>query len=294
MFKLSTIEIKLRRAFLLFFYFALISIPSAFAQPTGWQYRTDIAVSNTGGDIYDYQLKLTVNTAQYVGLGQMLANGDDIRFGKDVCGTTLFPYYIESGMNTANTVIWVKIDSVHAATNSVIYMFYGNAGATAASTISVFNGPFSATNQTVNTNLSGSANAQRGFRFTANEDLLVTTFGKYEPNGVSRYVTLFDNASQSILRQEQINGPAATHSYGAITPIWLQSGTQYLIEIFFPAGTDAYYFGAAPTVNSAITYQDMRYCNGCTQNTFPTNSLGGMLYGYVDFQFYTKTSIYCG
>ena len=44
-------------------------------------------------------------------------------------------------------------------------------------------------------------------------------------------------------------------------------------------------------MNPLLTYYDMRYCNGCTQNTFPTSSLGGMHYGYSDFEFATRQQV---
>jgi hypothetical protein len=35
----------------------------------------------------------------------------------------------------------------------------------------------------------------------------------------------------------------------------------------------------------------MRYCNSCTQNTFPTSTLSNFHYGYPDFWYYTKTNL---
>lgn len=274
--------------------FLLIMSLKAFAQPAGWNYSTPYQITeNSGSLVLGYQAKLTINTASLIGAGQMLATGDDIRFGKDCSGSTLYNYWIESGINTASTIIWVKIDSLYANSTRTFYMFYGNSSAAAVSAIPlVFNGPMSATDSTANTNLSGSADAQRGFRFSPTEDILVTAFGKSEPSSNPRYITLFDNATQAILSQQQVSGPSAQWSYQNISsPLWLNQSQQYLLEIFFPSGDDAYYFGASPTMGQQITYYDMRYCNGCSQNTFPTNSLGGMLYGYVDMWYWTKNNV---
>ena len=41
-------------------------------------------------------------------------------------------------------------------------------------------------------------------------------------------------------------------------------------------------------MSSKLTYGDMRYCNSCTENTFPTGFLSNYHYGYPDFQFRTK------
>jgi len=275
------------------FLFAILLTTLAQAQPTGWNYLQPIAVTeNSGALLLNYQLKLIIDTQTPISMGRMEADGDDIRFGKDCQGNTLLNYWIESGLNTASTTIWVKIDSLPASATRNIYMFHGNPAATAASAITgTFVGPHSATDSTVNTSPSGSADAQRGFRFAPTEDVLATSFGKYTSSGNPRYVTLFDVGTQAVLRQVQVAGPVNTFSYTSVTPIWLTQSTQYLLEIFCPAGDDSYYFGASPTVGQHIQYFDMRYCNGCTQNTYPTNSLGGMLYGYVDLWYFTKSNV---
>lgn len=263
------------------------------AQPLGWTHSRPVTVTNTTGTyVLNYQLKLTVDTQTPVAAGEMLASGNDIRFGKDCAGTMLLNYWVESGMNTASTVIWVKIDSLPATDMLTLYMFYGNAAAGATSALeTVFFGPNSATDSVSNSNPGGVTDSQRGFRFSSDVEILVTAFGKNEPDGTTRYITLFDFASQAILRQQQVGGPAAQYSYGNLaSPIWLTAGTQYLLEIHQGA-TDGYYFGAAPQMGSHLTYYDMRYCNGCSENTFPTNVLGGMHYGYVDMWYFTRTII---
>jgi hypothetical protein len=273
--------------------FVLIMSVKAFAQPSGWSYSTPYQITeNSSSLVLNYQARLTVNTASLIGAGQMLATGDDIRFGKDCAGNTLYNYWIESGINTASTVIWVKIDSLYANSTRTFYMFYGNSSAGAVSAIPlVFNGPMSATDSVSGANTGGVTNSQRGFRFAPTEDILATAFGKNEPNGSTRYITLFNFSTQAILSQQQVSGPAGQYSYQNITsPLWLTQGTQYLLEIY-QGSSDGYYFGAAPQAGQQITYYDMRYCNGCTQNTFPTNSLGGMHYGYVDMWYWTKNNV---
>jgi hypothetical protein len=235
---------------------------------------------------------LTINTAALVTANQMLATGDDIRFGTTCSGSTLLSYWIEGPMNNAATKIWVKIPSLPASGTTSIYMFYGNPTAAAASSLTAFNGPFSSTNQITGGNVtSTSGNSQRGFRFSPNTDILVTQLGKYEPSGTTRYVTLFNFATQAIIIQGQVSGPATTYSYSNLTtPLWLTSGTQYLLELF-QGPTDAYYYQTSSQVNTNLTFYDMRYCNSCTQNTFPTTSLANLQYGYPDMTFYTRNTL---
>jgi hypothetical protein len=281
------------KKYILLSIFFTAAILTTVAQPAGWLHTLPVTVTNTtGAVVYNYQLQLTIDTQTPVANGEMLASGNDIRFGKDCAGTNLFGYWIESGMNTASTVIWVKIDTLPASGSIPLYMFYGNAAAAGVSSIpNVFVGPNSSTDSVSGANTGGVGNSQRGFHFSSNQDILVTDFGKNEPTGSTRFVTLFDFNTQAILRQAQVAGPAGQYDYSNIgSPIWLTQGTQYLIEIYQDAA-DGYYFGAAPQTGAELTYYDMRYCNGCSQNSFPTNTLGGMHYGYVDFWYYTKTTL---
>lgn len=259
----------------------------ASAQPAGWTQATPILVTEqSGATLTGYQLRMAIDTSA------MAAGAADLRFGADAAGSTLLDYWIESGAGTASTVVWVKLPTLPASGTLTIYMFSGNAAAASASTINVFdftsNLANSATNQVSNFNAGGVPDSQRGFRFTPLQDVLLTDFGKNEPNGSTRYVTLFDFSTQAILAQTQVSGPAGSYTYQTLPqPVWLQAGVQYLLEIH-QGSNDGYYFGAGPQINPLLQYLDMRYCNNCTQDTFPTNTLPGIHYGYVDFLFRTR------
>jgi hypothetical protein len=274
--------------------FGLAGTQLSYSQLSGWSHIEPILIKeHTGVTINDYQLKLTVNTANLVASANMDPSGNDIRFTSECTGGTNFNYWIESGMNTASTVVWVKIDSLPGGAYRTIYMHSGNGSAVAASAINgTFFGPHSATDSITGGASGGVTNSQRGIRFAANEDLLVTAFGKNEPNGSVRYVTLFDVATQAILRQGQVSGPAAQYSYSDLSnPIWLTQGTQYLLEMY-QGGTDGYYYGPSTSqIGQHLTYLDMRYCNGCDQNTYPTNYLNSIHYGYPDLWYYSKTNV---
>ncbi|MGL4599618.1 MAG: DUF2341 domain-containing protein, partial [Bacteroidia bacterium] len=267
---------------------------NASAQLAGWSYYQTFQVTeNSGNNLYNYQLRLDVNTATPIGNSQMLASGADIRFGKDCQGTVLYNYWIESGLNTANTIIWVKIDTMLANTTENLFMYYGNSAAASVSAVNgTFIGPHSSTDSVVPSNTSNIvANSQRGFRFAPNEDILVTSFGKREPNGSTRFVTLFNFTSQAIVTQTQVSGPAGQYSYIPLaSPLWLTQGTQYLLELYQGA-SDGYYFGTSSQIGQHLTYYDMRYCNSCTQNTFPTLTLSNYQYGCPDLWYYTKRTI---
>jgi hypothetical protein len=273
--------------------FLLVGI-NLFAQPAGWSRLLPITVTeNSGQTITNYQMRVVFDSQTLIAAGHMQSNGADIRFGKQCNGSTLYNFWVEPAtLNTPTTVAWVKIDTLFASQNRTIYMYYSNSSAASTSAVQgTFIGPHSSTDSVASGGAGGATNSQRGFRFTPNEDLLVTHFGKREPNGTTRYITLFNFTSQAILEQIQVSGPAAQYSYGALAnPRWLTGGTQYLLQLYQGA-TDGYYFGTSSQIGQHITYGDMRYCNSCTQNTFPTSILSNYHYGYPDMWYWTKRNV---
>lgn len=276
------------------FLFLIFFTPVLGAQPVGWTHLQPIHITeNSGITLTDYQIRLSINTQALISAGQLQADGDDLRFGNDCQGSGFFQYWIESGLNTTNTLVWVRVDSLPASQQRDIFMYFGNPAATGASAIAgTFDGPFSTIDSLALGNSSVADSSQYGFRFMAAEDILVTDFGKHEPTGNTRYITLFDYNSQAILRQMQVSGPAAVYNYAALaSPIWLTTGTLYVVEIYQELN-DGYYYGNFNQAGQHIIYYDMLYCNSCTQNTFPTNSLPENQYGYPDMLYYTKKSAF--
>ncbi len=98
---------------------------------TNWNHRRSVTISNTGSSLLDYQVLVTIDTSSLISAGKMLSNGNDIRFTSSD-GSTLLSYWIESGINTTSTKIWVKIPSILPGTNT-IYLYYGNPVASSAS-----------------------------------------------------------------------------------------------------------------------------------------------------------------
>ncbi len=72
----------------------------------------------------EHQIKVIVDTQSTISTGEMHPNGDDIRF-VDSDGNTYLSYWIESGINTAETKIWVKVPSIPGAVMKTIHMEYG-------------------------------------------------------------------------------------------------------------------------------------------------------------------------
>lgn len=98
----------------------------------GWNYVVPITITNNGAaTTANLQTLLKINTQTPISQGKMQANGNDIRFVYNTCGSYL-DYYIENGLNTNATNIWVRMPAIPAGGTIIIYMYYGNAGAAAS------------------------------------------------------------------------------------------------------------------------------------------------------------------
>jgi prepilin-type N-terminal cleavage/methylation domain-containing protein len=100
----------------------------------GYFYRRQIMINNTSNsnNLTDYQILITLDTASLISSGKMRDDCGDIRF-TDSIGNTLLNYWLESGCNSANTKIWVKVPLIPANSSKTIYVYYGNPSATSIS-----------------------------------------------------------------------------------------------------------------------------------------------------------------
>lgn len=94
----------------------------------GWSYRRPITITNTAQALTNYQVLVTLDTASLISAGKMQPGGLDIRF---VVDNSTIPHWVESGMNTASTKIWMRVPSIPVG-SSTIYIYYGNPSATSA------------------------------------------------------------------------------------------------------------------------------------------------------------------
>jgi len=99
-----------------------------------WGYRTALTVDNTSNvdSLTNYQMAINLDTATLINAGKMRADGNDIRFA-DADGTSLLDYWLEVGINTNATKLWVEIPSVPASSTKTVYIYYGNATASSVS-----------------------------------------------------------------------------------------------------------------------------------------------------------------
>ncbi|MDD3127326.1 MAG: DUF2341 domain-containing protein, partial [Candidatus Izemoplasmatales bacterium] len=103
-----------------------------------YSYRRDITVaSNYASALTNYQVLLVLDTLTPISEGRMLSSGADLRFVVSGSATPL-SYWIESGLNTSATRIWVKVPSIAAGGSVTLTAYYGYASATAVSSTSTF------------------------------------------------------------------------------------------------------------------------------------------------------------
>lgn len=96
----------------------------------GFEYYVNYTVDNTAGsqNLINHQVSITLNTSELISAGKMNADGSDIRFFDNACNPLC--HSIESGLNTTNTTIWVKVSSIPQAASTTITLQYGNPAAT--------------------------------------------------------------------------------------------------------------------------------------------------------------------
>jgi len=93
-----------------------------------WAFRTPITVTEQSGNaLTDYSVVVTLDTQAMIGAGTLEASGADLRFVDDL--GTLLGHWIESGLDTPTTTVWVRVPSVPASGTATIWAYHGNPGA---------------------------------------------------------------------------------------------------------------------------------------------------------------------
>jgi len=88
---------------------------------TSWSYRQVIYISNTAGNLTNYQVKIELNSSNVGTNFDWSNNGSDIRFVNST--NDLLNYWIESWNSTGQeATIWVNVTSLPNNTNTTIYI----------------------------------------------------------------------------------------------------------------------------------------------------------------------------
>ena len=115
----------------------LLAVCLALAVPAGaqlmndWAYQWPVAVTNPGGALTDYQVKVVLNSANF-DFSLAESDGADVRF-TDLDGVA-YPFWIETWDPVAeHAVAWVRLPALPAGGTTVIALLAGNPEAVAAS-----------------------------------------------------------------------------------------------------------------------------------------------------------------
>jgi len=115
------------------------SVLILFASPTfawlsGWDFRQAINISNTAGDLTNYQVRIDLNSSNVGSHFNWSNNGSDIRFTNS--SDDELHFWIESWNSLSQeATIWVNVTYLENNTNTTIYMYYGNSEASSASDV---------------------------------------------------------------------------------------------------------------------------------------------------------------
>jgi hypothetical protein len=105
---------------------------SSEADLPGWSYHKTIIVrENSGSDLYDYQIKVILNSENF-DFSKANPDGSDLRFLDS--GASL-NYWIERWVYGNEAIIWVKIPHISPYEEKEIDLYYGNPSATSESNL---------------------------------------------------------------------------------------------------------------------------------------------------------------
>ncbi|MDR3678316.1 MAG: DUF2341 domain-containing protein, partial [Flavipsychrobacter sp.] len=243
----------------LLFSFIMVCLSAiTYAQPAGWLYEKPFAVTNSSPQlILNYTMAVTVNTQALISSGKMQDSGQDIRFGTPCNGTKMFSYFIDSGINTATTLIYVRIDSLKPNSTRTIYMFYGNPDTTAASSYAALDGPYTMFNNVAPSSPVFNYNFynnygyydQVGTYFQPNQTLIVTAIGVYSPSSSKKPMNISTiDGTPAIVLSKTVTPASYTWSFSNLsTPLVITPLHQYAVSEVLNDSFYDYFYSAIPS-----------------------------------------------
>jgi Domain of unknown function (DUF2341)/Dictyostelium (slime mold) repeat len=109
----------------------LIAVTSVPAR-TAPLYEAVVTITNPSSTVLvNHQVSLTIDTASLIGAGKLQADGDDLRI-TDANGSSLC-FFLEGPLNTAQTIVWVRVPNLPAGDQVELLLYYGDPSATGVS-----------------------------------------------------------------------------------------------------------------------------------------------------------------
>lgn len=164
-----------------------------------------VTLSYSGTTLTNAGVPVRLDTARLIAAGRMRADGGDLRWF-DADGKTALSYWLESGLNTTDTLVWV---SVPLLTNGGkrIYVSYGDSARTSASSLASV---FPTLANSARNGLWLKANAGTG---ASGENDPVSVWTDQSGNG--RDATQETAANQPSFQQQMVNGLPAVSFDGS-------------------------------------------------------------------------------
>jgi hypothetical protein len=90
-----------------------------------WKYVTQIEVEeHSGNELIGFPIRIIINTEELISQNKLEPDCKDLRFA--TFSGQILNYWIESGINSNVTIIWIKIPLLNGNNITVINMYYGN------------------------------------------------------------------------------------------------------------------------------------------------------------------------
>ena len=159
-----------------------------------------------------------------------------------------------------------------------------------------FGQSYSATDSVIVTSTNAFHQRGRGFKFTPNNNITITKFGKRVPNALGTYTWVIWEVNSQTKIHEQVSTStlAGQYTYEPTTNslLTLTGGTEYLCILYCDSTIGAeYYYGSSTQINSNLTYDNAYFCNSCTTNDYPSSIVANHHYGTPDFHFINCTQV---
>ncbi len=286
-----------------------VCLPSPPCALPDWDYYRAITITNPNPTtLTNYQVMITLNTQTLIASGKMQTDGDDIRFTDNTCA--FLSYWIESGLGTTNTILWVRINTIPANSSTTIYLWYGNPTAAGASDpVTTFDfwegfdnntlGQFTAYSCALYSITSGILEVTQGqiyltnsLPFNLNAGYYLEARVEYDPinTGTNYSGNLEANSAQLGGCGSNVCGEAVIHYMREVNSqdvyYWIGTGatTSYDVGRWYAwtsANNTPYIIGEKILPNQVIFYRD--YTNVLASPTFTwSRNLRWIMLGYYD------------
>ncbi len=246
---------------------------------SSWPYRKQFNITeNSGSNLTDFQINLSINTTELVEDGKLNTNCSDLRFIDNE--TNELNYWLENATNcnSSSTIVWVETN-LTADINNTLYMYYGNTNAlevTNGSNVFLFfddfegssldaskwssSGTVTVSDSIVTVDRTGSdSKFWNPTTFSLSKPFIVETLYQNPSSNRNRlYLTTSANGGSPVGHDYGIFGQIYWNAFTGITlnndqwylVKWTDTASDHLWQIFTTSGTQISSYAKGSTVSS--------------------------------------------